>query len=398
MNKKQYSILLSKVPVSALFILTQPIIPLVFFRARDRAEFANIDSVAKIKIAFILLAGLWLIIRSRNIGHQIRTILFSRPLIYLTCYLILAALSTLWSTHPKLTLYRCVESCIWLGLIIDAVLSAKNIKHALLIFAGYGTIVFMAIMITLIRTRVPEGANSIIEIMHENVPATIAALCMFLCITYYKQNRFRNLFWFFALAVVLITSVATYVAVLITALIAAFRFGSVRIKAVALIAVGLVLVMGLGFGTSSLVNVITIGRSSEGIRNLTGRVGMWESYMDDTISSNLFLGRGYVAGEHQERDRSYLASAHNVFIAAMVNLGIPGTILIFALALSMIYQSILIKGTLGMALCCASICLWINSMTIPCISGRVIASWVATAWICVLIAAVRNGWLVNSTK
>ena len=126
MNKKQYSILLSKVPVSALFILTQPIIPLVFFRARDRAEFANIDSVAKIKIAFILLAGLWLIIRSRNIGHQIRTILFSRPLIYLTCYLILAALSTLWSTHPKLTLYRCVESCIWLGLIIDAGLKIQQ--------------------------------------------------------------------------------------------------------------------------------------------------------------------------------------------------------------------------------------------------------------------------------
>ncbi len=381
----------ARAPVSALFLMAHPILMALCSRLRPQEDFAHIDPAALAQIGFFAVAGLWLLAELRSMTPTLPRWLRSRPLVYLLGYVLLAGVSALWSAEPTLTLYRFLEISVGLGLVLHAAMMARDVRHALWMFVTYCLIAVAAnVTMGVIQSMVAGQGSSLVRLVHANVGSAVAAVGMFLCMPFRKQGFFRIGFWLFLAAVVITTSSATYVAVLVTALFAIlFRVSTTARNKALLIAACIALVITSIGLTGKLGKLIMYNKTAEAVRTGTGRLAMWQWYWDNAISEKPLLGQGFESGEHQyRRETGFISNAHNAFIAATVSLGVPGAALTFLLAGSMVWGAARVRGPIGTALVCACICIWINSLTIPAVSSRLRASWIATAWLCVLVTAL----------
>jgi len=387
---------LSGLPGSAYFLLAAPALRVICERNRPHDQFAAIDNAAMLQIAFAFIAGLWVFYRLRNNYHEFRQLIRSQPACYLVAFLFLAGLSTIWSTHPALTFYRCIEAFVYLGLIIDIILTVKNIQKSILIIIIYSTLVFIGFLTISGPLQLLHGRPMKIGI-GDNIAGVVGAVCLFLCAPLLKQHRFRFYLWFcfFAITVILSHSLATYVSVLTASvfIIVVRPFKQIQLQTIAFIAIGAIVLLGIWFGPSTVLSrTILSNETPESLWSGSGRLGIWQSYWDNAISNRPWTGSGYEAGEHQLKG---IDNAHNAYVASAVSLGLPGFLLVVLLAGSTIYHAAKIPGAWGTAILAAIICAWINSLSIPSISSRVRESWIIMAYLCTLIAGIKSA-LVNT--
>ncbi|MDY6913836.1 MAG: O-antigen ligase family protein [Planctomycetota bacterium] len=386
----------SKLPVSAMFLFAQPILGIICWRPRGKGDFAHVDASALVQVAFVALAGLWLLGRLRNIARRLPAVLYSPPVVYLVGYLVLAGVSVLWSNYLLLTLYRTLEACVYLGLILYTVLAARNVKEAFALLIIYCMLAAGGEVFACIRNRLALGESSIISLLHANVAPAVASVGLFLCWLFIRDRLVQLAAWFSAAIIVVTTSVSTYAAILVTIFVILLCRASAKARAIAFLVFGLIVVVGLVLGSFSfLADALLYGKTDEAIEGGSGRLAMWEYYWDNVITDSPWLGQGYVAGEHQHRHgESYYTIAHNVFIAAAAGLGVLGAAICLLLAGSMLYRSSRIIGPVGVVLLAASLCIWLNSLMMPGISGRAGPMWLVIAWLCVLVGTIWNGHLV----
>lgn len=383
----------SRLPVSVLFLYAHPVLTFLCYRTtRDTSDFARVDAMAVVQIAFFAVAGVWLLSRLGDIAQRLPSVLYTRPVIYLVGYLVLAVCSTLWSTHPSLTLYRSLEACVCLGLVLHAVLVARGMHHALLLLVGYCLIGAVGELVLGVRSGLLGGDSSIVDLLHANVAPAVAAVGMFLCVDLGKRRIFRLGVCLFMFIVIISTSVSTYIAVLLTALISVPFHASIKLRAAVFMTIGAVVVAGLAVGSFAfLTDAVLFRKSPESLRTGSGRLAMWECYRENTVRENVWGGRGYVAGEHQLRESGgYYTNAHNAFVAAFTNLGAVGAVVFLLLGVATIRLAWRLKGPFGAAMLSATVCIWLNSLMMPGLSGRVRPSWLVTAWLCVLVGAACN--------
>ena len=103
-----------------MMLLAYPIVLQAIARRRDPDEVFTVDASALAQIAFIGLASVvagWRLARSR----ELRALVLRAPMRFLAAYGTLGLLSALWSERPDYTIYRALESLVFLVLVCDSV-------------------------------------------------------------------------------------------------------------------------------------------------------------------------------------------------------------------------------------------------------------------------------------
>ncbi len=377
--------------VSAFLLLVSPFFIFVVGRRRASEEFASVDASAALQIAFVALCGLWVLYRMPRIWRRTAPVLFAPPAIYVTLLMILAFISTAWSMYPSLTLYRSLEACVYLLLIIDVLTSRKNADDAVRFILLYSIFVILSYALIAGQAKLAAGEFGRL-VFRENKGAFVSGIGLLLSMIFVGRHPIRSkaLACFFVVAMFWTNSSATFLSVL-AALITVFIKGRKRLTGLALLGI---LLLYMAVNSDSLYSLVRrtvfFNRSDETIQFASGRKGLWQAYWEGGIRESPWIGNGFEAGEHQQVRRGVISNAHNTFVATQVNLGLLGLILLFLLVFSMIRAALCISGRPGVWLLGACVCAWINSMSIPTITSKVRPTWIVFAALCILITLLRR--------
>lgn len=314
---------LKRLTISHWMLLFYPVVIRLSARARTAEQAFEVDPSALVQIGFTAVCGVYALTRFARGKSASRAILTRTPMVWLLLYGTLALVSVVWSEQPEFTLYRAVESMIFLVLVVDATVRAQDTLTTIkfqMVYAG---------VFVVLGTIVESGLD--LARMHSSeVPGTVVAVV-------FLGFLARGWVWRLLYAIVLVgvaigTSSATYVSVLVG--IAALML-ALRGKWSALGALVLAGTVALGFVTNfDLERYVFWGKSEREVRTASGRLLVWDWVVREKVSQKPVLGYGFGAGETLARlsdpreSTLQMMHMHSAGMSALANLGGVGLFLL----------------------------------------------------------------------
>jgi len=359
---------------------------LFFLTARGRTEgYDTIDASAAIQAGYAVVIFIfsvrYLIL---PVGRRIWFFLFSRPMAYLTLFILMCMLSSLWSEKPVYSVFmgfQCLAFLLLLTVILDRLMencTAQDVVEWMMLWMVWR--IFWKV-----AYRIVHGQLSYTIFASERLQTGIF---FFLAIYICRRKLFSAIVMAFGL---FSGSNKMYAGMAPGILLGIF---SKNRKIQVLSYVGAVVIASglIYYGLESVLQrTIFYQRGGVGMQYTSGRDTMWEQSLD-IIKEKPFLGYGFVSGE---RDRVFVGginaiSVHNMMLSAAISVGIFGPLLLFLFFLEttlLCFSKMLPRDWLIGFL--ATICVsFVFSMTAPGLGGRVYGSWVATVFVMTMISMI----------
>jgi len=338
--------------ICMLIILSTASLPGREARSSDAIyEAGGFDLNVKIQIVFWMCA-LFVAIKwtARNISvfEFVRT-LQNLPIIrWAAVFVCLSALSTLWSVSFKITLFRAMQLFVVLILVVWLVRTKQSYRHILSglywTIAVFGVLSIVGLIFWPEANRVTMGGASLGVIRLGGpfysagaVGEAVATLVVGLfCRAMSSRGNNRKLLFLasvLALGIVLATRSRTALIILylvFCTLLVARKAGVLAI----LLTVFFGLFISLGDGLHA-VEIVNRGEGLQSILTLNNRTTIWTETLEIAFEKP-WLGRGYVAGNRDVLNEQIAQKemniggfhAHNAALAAFMDTGLIGAVLI----------------------------------------------------------------------
>ncbi|MBN1126261.1 MAG: O-antigen ligase family protein [Sedimentisphaerales bacterium] len=379
-----------------ILLLSWPILLLFVSRERDMEAYSNLDEAAYAQIAFLAVCGLYLLFDQQLYWMDNLKIFFRRPILWATVYGFICLLSSFWSSHWQLTLYRSVESMIMLLLL------GRLVQHMDL---NFEKLLDWTILWAIVMMIFKGGTSILFNTDKSNI--------------FMMLRGFSNLTLGPVIIPILFLSRRRIITVclLILGLLSLshkFYLGlGAGFIAMALFCpeertmrnVGVFVIFGItlllsAFGTTKLISYASFTKTEEDILSGSGRTYLYSEYYHK-IKMSPYLGYGYVEGEHVEvPELGFIApSAHNSILSGLMTGGIPGGIMVFAFFWDLIGLSHrrIIHPRVRSSLFGGAIMTLIVSLLGPGFGSRVNGGWISTIILgmLVIIATYRGSEYSN---
>ena len=284
------------------------------------------------------------------------------PISTMTLYMILAAVSALWSYVPAMSLFMAVEKLIFIIVLYAVVSEFRSFYYAEAFFVllMVGILVFNGVATRLMGYQTLIG--------HDLQQGSCAAMCFSYCVGEIMAGKLKNkeryqMLWAAILISVLFLGLSTSGGANASA---AFGFG------IALFASGkkgyafFLLLIGASFYVyedlfENMFELLMQGKSKGDISSATGRTAIWE-VVEILGAQKPMLGWGYAAMERYITDKGPmpLTDLHSNYYGTFGGLGIVGLVLLMVHHISsIVYLWIRHSkpGYVGLlsAICCAAL-------------------------------------------
>jgi hypothetical protein len=357
-------------------------------RGREFSEYAEIDGSAILQMAYVglcLLYGTYHWARSPQRGAFY--LLKATPVLALALYTGIGALSSLWSINPMLTFYRSIE-CLSYIVLIAIVCDNLNLHCSRQEFVEWLVLWSMWFLAwDLIR---------VVRLMGLEVFASDYAfragnygLSMVFFLTLFVSRR--RLFVLITLAFMVLSGANTAYFGVFLGLIPGLCVGDRRFQVALFFLVGLGILAFLWMGSDVAQYTLFYGKPGMGVEQTSGRDQVWR-YSLDYGMNRLLCGYGFVAGETQVLSTGGGAAitAHNVFLSALLSIGIVGPLLFLVFFAWLVYVSLRsdIPRNWRPAFLGTTIMVFVTSVASPGLGARVYGAWVPSVLVCMAVSAL----------
>lgn len=333
---------------------------------RQQEDVTAIDTYSILQVGIIGLLAVVLLIQ-RHLWAVIKTLVRS-PMLYLILLYMLGMASYFWSALPNLSGYFAFQGLVLIIAIAVHLyhrMRAGQLERTILI----ASLVLLAMNVVGHVRIAGFGLN--LASWHTNSYSAVAAMLAAYCIgelasresLALKKNRrllLASLFvalFFLALG----TSGGSNVAFAAGLVVAALYSRRSAFKVVAVFLFIIVLIINV-FYAELIFSLLFPGKTMESVENLTGRVNLWDFYLQ-MIEERPLLGWGFAAPERI--GHIYTTNTHNIALAITASLGFLGLGL-FALYIISVSRRALwgrYKAYYGGAVCALAVGL-VNGMSV----------------------------------
>jgi hypothetical protein len=366
---------LERMTVAHWLLLAYPVFLAIVARRRDADDVFTIDSSAIMQIGFVVMMGLFCVVRLITHGRALLRVVFSWPAGWIAAYALFAFASAAWSSRPDFTLYRAVEMTVFLLVTVEAVYRLADVTDVLRFQLLYAFVVAVVWHLGDLRYDMSW------EILHNSlVPgANIGVLAIF------AGAAISGRFWWTAFLVVgasflVGTSSASYLSLLFgVGCLMMFHTGAQRVVGALLAATTGVAIWGYGLDWGALV---FWGKNEYAITSASGRIPVWQWLLDSVVSQRPLFGYGFGVGESIVRLAMDWAGLrmmhmHNAAMSAVVNLGAAGLVLFLLFLVSIVVSLWKIRSAAIFPYAFAAFtAVLLNSMSMSSITAPVSLGWV----------------------
>lgn len=340
---------------SAFVYLLPPLLVVVrltvLIRRRSGTDFADVDVHAGIEVALVMITCLVLVASRRTrlvLGRASRM-----SIGMLLVYYGFAGLSAAWSAMPEYSAYRALESASQLIAIVVGISCFKSFLKAekavlilgvLVALLGVAGTARLWHFTTLRTNQYTAGASMVLCYCFAEMPRAIGRRRSMLIVSASIGSCIV------AVGLCATSNVATFVGLLSGAVFARNRTGLIFV--IMLLVVALILVPGLASDIwETAKDVLLPGKSDAQIRDLHGRVSMWEQALAEA-KTRPFIGHGFGIKSRLQG----ATSAHNAFVQIFLDTGMIG-VLLFSLSGLMFLGEVVQRwniASIGLAGCVAA--------------------------------------------
>ena len=297
----------------------------LLIRKRSDDDFAVIDSLAMLEIAIvglivvILLLSPYLSTIVSRISKSSASILF--------IYSLISIFSALWSPLPSYSLFRAVQVTSQLLVIFVVLYEFGSFSSAENFVLRVSTFLML---INLLGQFKLIGYQFYLPLLHSNTYSNSAAMIFCYCFHEYfistneDKKKYRNYALIGLFGIIIGTSATSNISVLISLLFTRFilyRNLSIGTFIFSLIMIVSMLSFSKNLLDSKVSDIILAGKDPEAVSTMSGRMHIWTTYMD-VAKERPILGHGFAIATRVGTFR--VNTAHNVFLAIALDLGLVG--------------------------------------------------------------------------
>jgi len=362
---------LGDITVSQWLLLLWPVAIHFMYRRRGFDAAANIDGSALAQITITALCGLYAVHRLVSLGPAISRQFQRTPLLWLLLYGVLAALSMTWSGLPDLTLFRAGQVLVFLVLAADAFAGVRTVEQLARLQLCY------AILLVVFWQFPSLLGNFGLRALHSSqIPGAVVGVVFTGWLL--RGWQWRVAYALVVLMVLLGTSTATYVSLIVGVTVLLLTLRGMFAEAALAFALAATLVFAF---PQEAKNTVFYGKTDTNIRTATGRLPTWEWLVDRQMRAHPYFGFGFGYGEVQARlyntSGLRMQHMHSSVMSALVNLGMAGLVMLSLFWLSAWRQLLRIRNPRYRAISCgavAAVC--VNSLAIDSVTSPYGFGWI----------------------
>ena len=368
------------------FLFFLPLIRVTLLMRRNAEGYAVIDVFSLVEIAAMFLIGIYLL----TVLHKIPwRKLFGSCMGWLLIYYVFCIFSFIWrapgSSAPYI-IYRAVSMNIMILYVFYLMSRFRDQKEAFDRLLKY---VFLILLLGFFGEFKSRGFA--FGSLHTNSYSFSAAVLAVLAMTAFKiqEKTFSQVKWYVILGMVGIllgTSGGSNIAFAM-----AFCFimcvNKEQLNPLLVLLLPIVGILIYEFFLPEIMQFLFPGKTMAGIRSGTGRMKMWEVYIN-AWKEYPWLGYGFCIGERSGHlfGYRYTLSAHNGYISVLVNTGIAGVFFFGLFVLSWFFSQLKqmsMRNRNIYPVIAAFIVIMVNNMSVPTIGSQ----WSALSTIVLLVGS-----------
>lgn len=329
---------LARLQWSHWLLLAYPFLLHLVSRTRSADEALVVDDSVKYQVAITAIYGIYVACLVMRYPLSWIKSLFRRPLVWWTLYLLLAVLSSLWSVQPLLTLFRSGQALIFFVLIVHAMRCSDSYEDWIKLHVIFGMILILCATYTFGLQVYPVDGLSIQSLHGWGFPHCLVGI-FFLSMPLLNQS-WRGLLYVILVVLVVSTAAKAYIAFAIGIWFFAY-FSSFPGRNTFLWAMSSMLLILLLFFPQEAFRLFFPGKEMHMILSGHGRLPVWETMAEEFVVNRPILGYGFGIGDKlsyiSEGLTFRISHSHNIVLAAVMNLGAIGGVLIVLFGIDLAY-------------------------------------------------------------
>jgi hypothetical protein len=331
---------LTRLQCSHWLLLAYPVFLHLVSRTRSADEAFFVDESAKYQIAATVVYGIYVAYLLMSSPLSLIQSLFRRPLLWWMLYLVLAVLSTFWSAQPLLTIFRSGQAVIFFILIVHAIRSIPSYEDWIKFQLLFCMILILCATYTFGRQVYPVEDLSIKSLHGWGFPHCLVGV-FFISLPLWKKSLRLSLYIILAVLVISTTAKA-YLAFAIGIWFFIY-FSSFSGRNACLWAISFVLLILLFCFPQEALRLFFPGKEIHTILSGHGRLTVWETMVEEFVIYRPVHGYGFGIGDKMsyisEGLSFRISHTHNTILAAVMNLGAMGGVLI-----AFFYLDVIVAG------------------------------------------------------
>jgi len=369
-----------------VFLLLLPLIRQTVFLRRNAEAYTTIDPFAMFDIIAMFFVGFYLLcVLYRFPWHK----LFGSCMGWCFLYYVFCIFSFLWRLEGSSAPYIIYRATSMTVMILYVFYLMSRFQDAGAAFDGLLKYIFYIMFFEVLGTMRLAGVS--IEALHTNSYSFSAAVLAVLALTAVKsrERTLSQVKWYLLLGlagVIVGTSTGTNIAFAM-ALCFVFCVGKEKVDPLLVMLLPVIGVLIYEFFLPELMQFLAPGKTVEGLRSGTGRMRLWEVYID-AWQQRPWLGYGFGIGERAGQFFQYIytLSAHNGYISVLVNTGLIGAFFfgMFILSwVSSLLRQMSLNNKHAFPVIAAFIVIVVNNMSVPTIGSQ----WGALSTVVLLVGS-----------
>lgn len=310
-------------------LLAYPVFLHLVSRPRSADEALVVDESAKYQVAVTVVYGVYVALLLVRCPLSWIGSLFRRPLLWWTLYLVLAVLSALWSVQPLLTVFRSGQAVIFFILIVHAMRCLDSYEDWIRLQLLFGMILILCATYTFGRQVYSVEGLSVKSLHGWGFPHCLVGV---LFVSLPLRNQSWKISLYIVLAVLVVSTAAkAYIAFAIGVWFFIYS-SSFSGRNTFLWVVSFVLLILLLFFPQEALRLFFPGKEMHTILTGHGRLPVWETMAEEFVIHRPIYGYGFGLGDKlsyiSEGLSFRISHTHNIVLAAVMNLGAVGGVLI----------------------------------------------------------------------
>lgn len=318
-------------------LLAYPVFLHLVSRSRSADEALVLDESAKYQVVATGIYGIYVALLLMRSPLLMFRSLFRRPLLWWTLYLVMAVLSAFWSAQPLLTLFRSGQVVIFFILTIYSIRAFTSYEDCIKFQILFGMILILCATYTFGRYIFPVEGLFIRSLHGWGFPHCMVGI-FFISLPLWK-HYWRFLLYILFTVIVVSTSAKAYLAFAI-GIWFFICFSSFSGRNAYLWAISFVLLVLLFCFPQEALRLFFPGKELHTILSGHGRIPVWETMAEEFVIYRPIHGYGFGVGDKlsyfSEGLSFRISHTHNIILAAVMNLGAIGGVLIVLFYLDMI--------------------------------------------------------------
>jgi O-antigen ligase len=304
----------------------------ILIRQRDTSDFFIVDNMALLQIATIfLIFGLFFILY-RKISIRTLNNIYKSPALWFFLLYTFGLISAFWSPFFGYSAYRAFEGLVLFFAIFVYFNSRSDFAKSEIKFLRF---ILILLLLTFVgQLKLNDFSLSIVT-LHTNTYSFIALILFLYSVgelisksekTKKRKKMLKKYAWiglfFVALGTSAATNVATVIALIVLAFITDRNYFKIGFIIFLLISIPLYVIIG---DMVTIQEILFPGKNIESIANMTGRMNLWERYIDK-IYERPFTGWGFAVMARISEHAT--TNTHNSILSILSGMGVVGGLLL----------------------------------------------------------------------